>query len=162
MKFLPCAVAHPQSACRLISLALALTLAPDAWVHAAGTPAPAPAATPVTATAPVQTPTHASDTAGRYTPKAKETLDQVIQKTMAASPLKIELLRQAFIKHNPQAFMAGSQSKFKKGVSLKIPDHDQLLLETMQVHEKTADLQAAQAGNTSGSREERRQWVRYP
>ena len=25
-----------------------------------------------------------------------------------------------------------------------------------------ADLQAAQAGNTSGSREERRQWVRYP
>lgn len=150
MKFLPCAVAHPQSACRLISLALALTLVPAAWVHAAGTPAPA------------QSPTHASDTAGSYTPKPKETLDQVIQKTMAASPLKIELLRQAFIKHNPQAFMAGSQSKFKKGVSLKIPDHDQLLLETMKVHEKTADLQAAQADNTSGSREERRQWVRYP
>jgi Tfp pilus assembly protein FimV len=150
MKFLPRAVAHPQSACRLISLALALTLAPAAWVQAAGTPAP------------VKTPTQASDTAGSYTPKPKETLDQVIQKTMAASPLKIELLRQAFIKHNPQAFMAGSKSRFKKGVSLKIPDHDQLLLETMQVHEKTTDLQPAQAGNTSGSREERRQWVRYP
>jgi Tfp pilus assembly protein FimV len=86
----------------------------------------------------------------------------VIQKTMAASPLKIELLRQAFIKHNPQAFMAGSKSKFKKGVSLKIPDHDQLLLETMKVHEKTTDLQPVQADSTSGSREERRQWVRYP
>jgi Tfp pilus assembly protein FimV len=72
------------------------------------------------------------------------------------------LLRQAFIKHNPQAFMAGSQSKFKKGVSLKIPDHDQLLLETMKVHDKTADLQAVQADNTSSAREERRQWVRYP
>lgn len=150
MKFLPRAVAHPQSACRLISLALALTLAPAAWVQAAGAPAP------------VKTPTQASDTTGSYTPKPKETLDQVIKKTMAASPLKIELLRQAFIKHNPQAFMAGSQSKFKKGVSLKIPDHDQLLLDTMQVHEKTTDLQPAQAGNTSGSRDERRQWVRYP
>lgn len=154
MKLLPRAAAHPQSACRLISIALALTLAPAAWVHAAGTPAPAPA--------PAQTATHASDTAGSYTPKPKETLDQVIQKTMAASPLKIELLRQAFIKHNPQAFMPGSQSKFKKGALLKIPDHDQLLLETMQVHEKNADLQAAQTGHTSGSREERRQWVRYP
>jgi Tfp pilus assembly protein FimV len=152
MKLLPRAVAHSQSACRLISLALALTLAPAAWVQAAGTPAPAPA----------QTPTHALDTAGSYTPKPKETLDQVIQKTMAASPLKIELLRQAFIKHNPQAFMAGSKSRFKKGVSLKIPDHDLLIQETMQVHEKTTDLQPAQAGNTSGSRDERRQWVRYP
>lgn len=150
MKFLPRAVAHPQSACRLISLALALTLAPAAWVQAAETPAP------------VKTPTQASDPTGSYTPKSKETLDQVIKKTMAASPLKIELLRQAFIKHNPNAFMAGSQSKFKKGVSLKIPDHDQLLLDTMQVHEKTTDLQPAQAGNTSGSRDERRQWVRYP
>ena len=120
------------------------------------------APTPAPASAPAQTPTHASETAGSYTPKPKETLDQVIQKTMAASPLKIELLRQAFIKHNPQAFMAGSQSKFKKGASLKIPDHDQLLLDTMQVHEKTNDLQPAQAGNTSGSRDERRQWVRYP
>ena len=150
MKFLPRAVAHPQSACRLISLALALTLAPAAWVQAAETPAP------------VKTPTQASDTTGSYTPKTKETLDQVIKKTMAASPLKIELLRQAFIKHNPQAFMVGSQSRFKKGVSLKIPDHDLLLQDTMQVHEKPTDLQPAQAGNTSGSREERRQWVRYP
>ena len=43
-----------------------------------------------------------------YTTKAGDKLDRIIQKTMADSPLKIELLRQAFMELNPQAFPSGS------------------------------------------------------
>lgn len=159
MKFLPRALAHPQTACCLVSLAVGLALVTVPRVHAAGMYAPAPVPTPISASPQPQL----ADPAASYTPKPKETLDQVIEKTMPGSPLKMDLLRQAFFQHNPQAFVAGSHSKFKKGVSLKIPEHNQLLKGALQAREKTADAPAEQLSDTSsGNRDERRQWVRYP
>ena len=62
-----------------------------------------------------------------YEVKSGETLDQVIRKTMGDSPLKMELLRQAFIDQNPQAFNKSSPRALMAGAILRLPNHDDLL-----------------------------------
>ncbi len=97
-----------------------------------------------------------------YLPQAKETLDQVIEHTMPGSPLKIELLRQAFMTQNPQAFVPGKVPKLRKGVTLTVPDHEEL----MRIHlgarvAPVADpLQPARL--LPSTVEERKRWVQFP
>jgi len=130
--------------------------------------ATAPKAKPAPAPLPAITAVKSSRT---YTPKAGESLDRVIAQTMADSPLKIELLRQAFTSLNPQALVAGSTSRLRAGVQMDIPDHDQLLasLMTQTAGKKEAAPPAAHADTTAnwsgpvaGARDDRRQWIRYP
>jgi Tfp pilus assembly protein FimV len=100
--------------------------------------------------------------ANSYKPKASESLDQVIAKTLPGSPLKIELLRQAFVAQNPQAIIAGKVPKLRKGATLVVPDHDQLIQRTLGLlvpaNEPTQPLVSAR----SSTFEERKRWVQYP
>ena len=99
-----------------------------------------------------------------YTVLRGDTLDRVIQKTMAGSPLKIEILRQAFADLNPQAFVNGKVARLKAGAVLQVPDHVQLLRATIMPVLGMTDISAAsaeaQSSNTNAS--ERRGWVRFP
>lgn len=97
-----------------------------------------------------------------YQPKPRETLDQVIEHTLTGSPLKIELLRQAFVAQNPQAFMPGKVPKLRKGVTLSIPDHDELLRIHLgaRVAPVADPLQPVRA--TPSTVEERKRWVQFP
>lgn len=96
---------------------------------------------------------------GTYTPKSSDTLDKIIGLTLKDSPLRIEILRQAFISQNPKAFTAGKTLKVTKGLVLTVPDHDQLLLDT--VGEKVQAI-ATIRHEASTNAEERKRWVRYP
>jgi Tfp pilus assembly protein FimV len=96
---------------------------------------------------------------GTYTPKSSDTLDKVIALTLKDSPLRIEILRQAFISQNPKAFTGGKMLKVTKGLVLSVPDHDQLLLDT--VGEKVQAI-ATLRHEASTNAEERKRWVRYP
>ena len=97
-----------------------------------------------------------------YTTKAGDKLDLIIQKTMADSPLKIELLRQAFVALNPQAFPSGRTDQMRKGVVLQIPDSPKLLPPTLvSAPQDPAGIKKV-SGYPSDSFEERRHWVRYP
>lgn len=96
-----------------------------------------------------------------YTPQAGESLDSVIRKTMVDSPLKIELLRQAYLNLNPQAFVAGNVGRLRAGVALRVPDHDQLMRATLAPQAKDTDASPSRSGPQSGANE-RRDWVRYP
>ncbi len=100
--------------------------------------------------------------ASSYTPKRGESLDHVIKMTMKDSPLRVELLRQAFVDLNPQAFVAGNYRKLRAGAALQIPDHAQLLQASLSSHAQ--DPQYKQRANTypSMAGEERRRWIRYP
>lgn len=134
-------------------------------------PVPAPAAT-ATATGPAPTasikaaagPTTAAEqpvaaSAQTYTVLRGETLDKVIQKTMADSPLRIELLRKAFIQLNPQAFPGGQASRLRADQLLQVPDAQQLLRAVaMPV------LDAAEAPRLAApvSAQDQRRWVRFP
>jgi len=99
-----------------------------------------------------------------YQPKPGETLDQVIGKTMANSPLSMALLRQAFIDENPQAIIAGKVPKLRKGAALHIPNHDLLLRRVLAsvTPVPTAKTTEAPVRALPASPEERKRWVQFP
>lgn len=100
---------------------------------------------------------------GTYMPKAGETLDQVIAKTMADSPLSLALLRQAFIDENPQAIIAGKVPKLRKGVALHIPNQDLLLRRVLaSVMPPPAPTTETPVRTAPSSPEERKRWVQFP
>ena len=105
--------------------------------------------------------------ASSYTPRKGETLDHVIQVTMPDSPLKMDLLRRAFISQNPQAFVTPitTPPRMKKGAVLTVPDHKKLLLSVAGplTAEPDADASGGQRSPAAvSSAEERKRWVRYP
>ena len=105
--------------------------------------------------------------AATYTPRKGETLDHVIQVTMPDSPLKMDLLRRAFISQNPQAFVTPitTPPRMKKGAVLTVPDHHKLLLSVTGPLTAVAEVDAAGAQRSPAavsSAEERKRWVRYP
>jgi len=149
-------IALPFNACRsrragLLLAGLLGTAYPlvQAASHLPASPAPAVAASAATATQ-------------SYLPKPSETLDQVIAKTMAGSPLKTELLRLAFIEQNPQAFKPGKSPALRKGVALAVPDHEALLRRYLGVKAPEPERVPPQAGFTPSTSEERRHWVQFP
>ena len=88
-----------------------------------------------------------------------ESLDKVIQKTMADSPLRIELLRNAFIELNPQAFPGGQASRMRSTEPLNVPDPVQLLRAVAMPLMQTEDVTRAAAPVAA---EQQRRWVRFP
>jgi Tfp pilus assembly protein FimV len=97
---------------------------------------------------------------------------------MRDSPLKLAVLRQAFIRQNPAAFEAGKTPRLRKGAVLIVPDHAALLLSLMPPSLAAAAPMAVAAPMaasvaapvdvesasplTQAAGDDRRQWVRYP
>ena len=86
-----------------------------------------------------------------YRVKTGDTLDKVIRQTMSDSPLKVELLRKAYIQQNPQAFVKTSPPVLKAGVVLSVPNHDDLL----RLYLRPRD-------GVLSDPNDRKNWVRYP
>lgn len=57
-----------------------------------------------------------------YVVQASETLDRVIKKTFPTTPFSDDVMREAFIKANPQVFAAGKSQKLRPGQMLRVPD----------------------------------------
>lgn len=57
-----------------------------------------------------------------YVVQARDTLDRVIKKTFPTTPFSIEVMREAFMKANPQALAAGKSAKLRPGSVLRLPD----------------------------------------
>lgn len=85
-----------------------------------------------------------------YNVRTGDTLDQVIRQTMGSSPLKVELLRQAFIDQNPKAFTRTSPRYLMAGAVLNVPNHEELLRQHLNANKPTSWV------------DERKNWVRYP
>jgi pilus assembly protein FimV len=130
--------------------------APAAAPKAAAPKAAAPKAAAWSATAAEQPVAAANQS---YTVLRGESLDKVIQKTMADSPLRIELLRKAFIQLNPQAFPGGQATRLRADQVLQVPDAQQLLRAVaMPLLEVTEAPRVA----PPVSAQEQRRWVRFP
>jgi Tfp pilus assembly protein FimV len=97
-----------------------------------------------------------------YQPKAGETLDQVIVKTMGASPLSMGILRQAFVDQNPQAIIAGKVPKLRKGATLNLPDHDLLLRGVLASVTPVAAQSETSPRPAPSTPEDRKRWVQFP
>ena len=90
-----------------------------------------------------------------YTPAVGEALSRIVAKTLPNSPLNAELLAQAFVSLNPQAFSAGSNSRTLTTAALKVPNHNQLVQLVLARNE------AARPAVPSRPAEKRENWVRY-
>ena len=91
-----------------------------------------------------------------YTPSLGESLERIVSKTMPNSPLRAELLTQAFVALNPQAFGKTTPLRTLGTAALQVPNHNQLM-----------HIALAQAGEpqqalaTKAAPERRENWVRY-
>ena len=97
---------------------------------------------------------------GSYKPKPGESLDAVITKTLGDSPLKLAVLRAAFIQQNPAAFVEGKAPLLRKGAVLMVPDHNALLLSLMPPTPVPIAAMESQAGPSPD--DDRKRWVKYP
>lgn len=107
-----------------------------------------------------------------YTPTSGETLDRIVAKTLPNSPLSAELLGQAFVSLNPQAFSTGKTSRTLSTATLKVPNHNQLVQLVLAKNEALrpavlAALSAQEAlvkpvqAPVTRAGEKRENWVRY-
>ncbi len=151
-RFFECAANKAGGALRITFLMAAAVLSVGI-VHAAE---PAPASAP-SANGPQAL------TGQSYSVLRGDTLDRIIQKTLSGSPLKIELLRKAFVDLNPQAFVSGNVSRLRAGVVLQVPDHAQLLRSTtLPVLESAEAAAVLRDGRPYNASNDRRSWVRFP
>jgi len=126
---------------------------------------------------------------GQYKVKAGDTVERIIQKFYASTPLRTEVLRQALVQNNPQAFVKGNPKSLLAGASLMLPEPAELVKKLMPT--LVADNQSAsnpgpataqampvsaspahaapqggaaahQAGHNPGSDINKRHWVRFP
>ncbi len=123
---------------------------------------------------------------GQYKVKAGDTLDRVIQKFYASTPLRSDVLRNALVQNNPQAFVKGNPKTLLAGAQLMLPEPAELIKKIMPSlltdsatavaaanTANTATVTAAnglphggaaahQAGHNPGPEINKRNWVRYP
>jgi hypothetical protein len=94
-----------------------------------------------------------------------DTLDKVIRKTMPDSPLRVEILRNAFVQQNPQAFTKSPPRALMAGAVLNVPNHDDLL-RTYIVPGHVPGSSGMQRGGGYSTADlnmnERKNWVRFP
>lgn len=88
-----------------------------------------------------------------------DTLDRVIRKTMPDSPLRVEILRNAFIQQNPQAFTKAPPRALLSGAVLNIPNHDDLIRSYM-VPGNSGKHRGG--GYSTADMNDRKHWVRFP
>ena len=94
-----------------------------------------------------------------------DTLDKVIRKTMPDSPLRVEILRNAFVQQNPQAFTKSPPRSLMAGAVLNVPNHDDLLRSYMVPGYAPGNSGAHRGGGYSTAdmnMNERKNWVRFP
>ena len=138
--------------------------------------APAGAATPLATSTPAFAGLGSSHT---YTPAVGEALGRVVAKTLPNSPLSADLLAQAFVSLNPQAFSGGTSNRTLSAATLKVPNHNQLvqmvlakneaarpaLLAALAASEPKAAATATAATTTAmaatRATDKRENWVRY-
>ncbi len=94
-----------------------------------------------------------------------DTLDKVIRKTMPDSPLRVEILRNAFVQQNPQAFTKSPPRALMAGAVLNVPNHDDLLRSYMVPGHAPGNSGMHRGGGYSTAdmnMSERKNWVRFP
>ena len=104
-------------------------------------------------------------TRSTYVVESGDTLDKVIRKTMPDSPLRPDILRNAFVQQNPQAFTKSPPRSLMAGAVLNVPNHDDLLRSYMVPGHSPGNSGMNRGGGYSTAdmnMNERKNWVRFP
>lgn len=94
--------------------------------------------------------------------KSSQTLDKVIQEVYKDSPLSYAILRNALLKANPLILSGNPAQRIKVGLTLTVPDHSQLVMNTLTTF--ISETEGSDKLNKSYSSDSsyRRNWVRFP
>ena len=148
-------------------------------VHAAS-PAPAPAKAPAPAPAPAasasasasaENSSKSKEQAGSgkeqqaYTAKRNMTVDELIKEVYAGTPLNNQVLVKALFEANPKVLNGKPTQSIKRGQSIFLPDHTQLVVQILTPFTPVPTPVATdKAENSSQSTDpqSRRLWVRFP
>jgi len=95
-----------------------------------------------------------------YTPSLGESLERIVAKTMPNSPLRADLLAQAFVALNPQAFGKTAPLRTLGTATLQVPNHNQLMHIALATSSEAQQALAPKAAPTPAA-ERRENWVRY-
>jgi Tfp pilus assembly protein FimV len=95
-----------------------------------------------------------------YTPSLGESLERIVTKTMPNSPLRADLLAQAFVALNPQAFSKTAPLRTLGTATLQVPNHNQLMHIALASGVETQQALAPKTAPTPAP-ERRENWVRY-
>jgi len=97
-----------------------------------------------------------------FTLKSSQTLDKVVQEVYKDSPLSYPILRNALLKANPLILSGNPAQKIKVGLTLTIPDHTQLVIQTLSAFTNDAEGVEKQHKFYGNDASARRNWVRFP
>ena len=92
-----------------------------------------------------------------YAVKPGDTLDKVVRTQMGDSPLRADLLKEALISQNPNAFTKGSPKMLLAGATLQLPSQEALARKYFG-----QALHAQEAEPALDHSQVRKHWVRYP
>jgi Tfp pilus assembly protein FimV len=104
-----------------------------------------------------------------YTAKKSITLDGLIKEVYPSSPLQSSILNKALVSANPKLLNGKTNQSIKRGATLNIPNHTQLVVETLAPYAPPPPPMAVapppdanQYGSQSSDPSSRRHWVRFP
>jgi Tfp pilus assembly protein FimV len=88
-------------------------------------------------------------------------IDRLIQKIYANSPLNTTVLRKALVDANPKVITGNPQQRVKGGTVIMVPHEGEIIRSTLTP--RSAGVQEAADNNPSArDYEARKQWVRFP
>ena len=110
----------------------------------------APAAAPISETA-------------KTTHKVTESIsvDRLVQKIYANSPLNTTTLRKALMNANPKVITGNPQQRLRSGTDIVVPDHGEIVRATLAPFVTVAQDQS-ENNPVARDNQVRKQWVRFP
>lgn len=92
---------------------------------------------------------------GTYVVKNGDYLDKIINQTVGQSPLRRDILRSAFVRANPHAFMRSNPNWLLANKKLRVPDADDIKKVIFTDESRRNKNQRAGANPYEG-------WIQYP
>lgn len=100
-------------------------------------------------------------TAPKYKVTESISIDRLIQKIYANSPLNTAILRKALVDANPKVITGNPQQRVKGGTVIMVPLEGEIIRSTLTP--RSAGAQEAADNNPSArDYQARKQWVRFP
>jgi hypothetical protein len=100
-------------------------------------------------------------TAPKYKVAESISIDRLIQKIYANSPLNTAVLRKALVDANPKVITGNPQQRVKGGTVIMVPLEGEIIRSTLTP--RSAGAQEAADNNPSArDHQARKQWVRFP
>lgn len=109
-------------------------------------------------------PQTAAITAGRQQVQVRpgETLDRILARTLGSTPFAPALVRKTVVDMNPTAFAGGSVHRLNAGATLVLPSLQDLQAVAGGSSPGAALLHSPAGGSQAHSKDDRRNWIRYP